>query len=104
MVASVTAAACKELYPLPFDVDKFKYDFATLMAKLEGCSFDEESNCENMPDPKLEHTEDNDGIMAQIETYRKKPNRINLAVTTAVTVAFSAIAVTACCLYRAVKR
>lgn len=41
MVASVENAACKELYPLPIDINQFKLNFATLVAKLEGYTMEE---------------------------------------------------------------
>ena len=44
MANSVQAAACKEAYPLPFDVNQFKTDFATLMAKLEDYDYGEEKD------------------------------------------------------------
>ena len=46
MADSVQAASCKESYPLPFDVNQFKKDFATLMAKLEGYEFEEEKEAD----------------------------------------------------------
>jgi len=104
MVECVTSRACKESYPLPFDIDKFKYDFATLVAKLEGYSFEIEPHSESITKTSVEQCEDTDAIVSQIKMYRKKPNHINLAVIAAVGAAFSAIALIASSLYRTAKR
>ena len=44
MVDAVEKVACKELYPLPFDVNQFKLNFAKVIAKLEGYVFEDEKS------------------------------------------------------------
>lgn len=50
MADIVQAAACNEAYPIPFDVNQFKKDFATLMAKLEGYEFEDDKEADRYPE------------------------------------------------------
>ena len=68
MADSVQAASYKESYPLPFDVNQFKKDFATLMTKLEGYEFEEEKEADRYSE-------------FQKETKKSSVNPMNIITT-----------------------
>ena len=60
MAHMVDAAACKEDYPAPFDMEQFKHDFASLVVKLEDAE-------EFTGEEDDQATEDTDEIEAPME-------------------------------------
>ena len=76
---SVNKASVREEYPLDFDVDRFKRDFAVVMSKLESATSDDSDNTEdelvasdfnNLSD-ETKTSDDNDNSMSLLGTANK---------------------------------
>ena len=76
---SVNKASVREEYPLDFDVDRFKRDFAVVMSKLESATSDDSDNTEdelvasdfnNLSD-ETKTSDDNDNSMSLLGTAKK---------------------------------
>ena len=108
MVECVTAASCKEAYPLPFDVAKFKQDFAILIAKLEGYQIENEAVAE-LVDENLEEiitgkTTDANVKLAKKTSSCKKNSPFNMTIVATLGAIISVTGLVAGCIYHTVKR
>ena len=88
MVEGINAAACKESYPLPFDVAKFKTDFATIIAKLEGYTFEKEAEAE-IPEEKAHAFKKSEAKGSS--SARSKDKRAGGKVAVGMSISFAAL-------------
>lgn len=104
MMSAATVAACKNSYALPLDVNKYKHDFATLVAILEGAA-DEDAEVTSEKAPETENSTEEEvkpasgiRVVAGPEAWRaRRRDKIQIGVLSSVIGVVAGFAVAAMC-------